>query len=677
MRWDLTGVLWDDYVAPREKKEKILRTPPDPVWLNDDYLPNLEEARACVIDELTGPELYTAVLAGDEFFWDWEFYPNYVVGGGKHIKTGKIFKVEFENGNCISNDDYQKLEWFARNALVIGFNDQAFDIPMVHAILAGFDTYALMDFVNLLILGDENGNQVYTNQFYKKTGINEGFKINSIDLIELTPLSPGLKKVSGRIHAKRMQELPFKPGKELTDDQKIILRWYWMNDLANTEHLYETHKPAIELRKLLGAEYNVDVRSKSDPQIAEEVIKAEIKRLTGQKWFKRATIEPGRQFNFIPPAYVKFRSPTLQWVLNFIREQKFTIAMDGTPVETEALSKLVFGIGKAKYKMGIGGLHSREKKAIHIAGDRYEISDNDVTSYYPYLILQQGMYPPNIGPVFLEVFRKIVERRVFAKESGDKGTAETLKIVINGTFGKTGERGGRSIVYYPEMMIQVTLSGQLSLLMLIEAFEMNGIEVISANTDGITVKCPIEKVTLKNKLIEEWQDATGLNMESKFFKAVYSRDVNNYIALLDKPDKKEEGAYQYAKAIGAYRKVTGAYPPKWNPSNDICKEALIMYLAQDVPMAETITACKDIRKFLTVREVKGGGVKDGVYLGKAVRWYHATEADGEIVYANSGNKVSKSEGAKPCMELPAVFPDDIDYDYYIRTAEIMYEKIAA
>lgn len=676
MRWDLTGVLWDDYVEPRVAKEKVVRTPPEPVWLEPDYLPNLEEARAHKFDLMSGPELYTAVLAGDAFAWDWEFYPNYAVGGARHMKSGKIVMWEFENGAFLTKNR-DMLEWFMRNALVVGFNDQSFDIPMIHAVLQGYDTYRLMHFVNLLILGDENGQQIYTNQFYKKAGVTESFKINSIDLIELTPLSPGLKKVSGRIHAKRMQDLPFKPGKELTDDQKVILRWYWLNDLANTQFLYETHKKAIELRELLGEEYGVDVRSKSDPQIAEEVIKAEIKRITGQKWFKRATIEPGKQFNFVPPAYVKFKSPTLQWVLDFIRDQRFTIAMDGSPTESEALAKLVFKIGKGQYKMGIGGLHSREKKAIHIAGDRYEISDNDVTSYYPYLIIQQGMYPPNIGPVFLEVFRKIVEKRVYAKESGDKGTAETLKIVINGTFGKTGERGGRSIVYYPEMMIQVTLSGQLSLLMLIEAFELNGIEVISANTDGITVKCPIEKVALKQQLIEEWQAETGLNMESKTFKAVYARDVNNYVALLDKPDTKEEGAYQYAKAIGAYRKVTGAYPPKWNPSNDICKEALIMYLAENVPFEQTIRQCTDIRKFLTVREVKGGGVKDGQYLGKAVRWYHGVGETGEIVYANSGNKVSKSDGAIPCMELPDELPANIDYDYYIKEAETMYEKIAA
>ena len=56
-----------------------------------------------------------------------------------------------------------------------------------------------------------------------------------------------------------------------------------VNDLQKTQSLYEKNKTAIELRYLLTAEYGVDVRSKSDPQIAESVIRSEMTRLTGQK----------------------------------------------------------------------------------------------------------------------------------------------------------------------------------------------------------------------------------------------------------------------------------------------------------------------------------------------------------------------------------------------------------
>ncbi|KKS65278.1 MAG: hypothetical protein UV34_C0020G0001, partial [Parcubacteria group bacterium GW2011_GWB1_42_6] len=42
-------------------------------------------------------------------------------------------------------------------------------------------------------------------------------------------------------------------------------------------------------------------------------------------------------------------------------------------------------------------------------------------------------------------------------------------------------------------MIQVTITGQLALLMLIERLELCGVPVISANTDGLVVECPRDR----------------------------------------------------------------------------------------------------------------------------------------------------------------------------------------
>ena len=69
--------------------------------------------------------------------------------------------------------------------------------------------------------------------------------------------------------------------------------------------------------------------------------------------------------------------------------------------------------------------------------------------------------------------------------------------------------------------------------------------------------------------------------------------------------------------------------------------------------------------------MKGGGVKNGEYLGKVVRWYYAQNETGEIVYSKSGNKVARSDGAKPCMTLPNEFPHDIDLNWYIKEARGM------
>ena len=663
-RWDLTGLFWDDYVAPRVAKEKIKREPPEPIWLNDDYLPGLEEARAYRFDFMSDAELMLAAQEKHKLTWDHEFYMNYSILGFKDQVTGKILKHSFHHGETLPERD--KFIWVLKHFTLVGFNDTEFDIPMTHAALQGMSTDKLMGCVNDLIHG-EYGGGMRAYDFYKMYKI-KPFPVDNIDLIELTPLGPSLKICAGRIHAPRMADLPFAPGKVLNADQKLILDYYWANDLDNTTGLFDYHKEAIALREVLTEEYGVDVRSKSDPQIAEAVIRAEITRLTKQKHFKKAEILPGSSFKYVPPSYVKYTSPTMQWVLDLIKTLDFVIDEGGSPMMPDALAGLDINIGASTYRMGIGGLHSKEKKAIHLHHDDYELSDNDVTSYYPSLIIQQGMYPPNVGPVFLQVFKRIYDRRLKAKADGIKLIAECLKIVLNGTFGKTGERGGWSIVYYPRMMIQVTLSGQLALMMLIERLELAGISVVSGNTDGIMVKCHKDLLATKEAIIKQWELETGLGLESKIYKSVFSANVNNYIALYAKLDTKETGAWQHAKAVGWFRKTLNAYPPKWNPTCDICSEAVIMLLSQDVPVETTIRECTDIRKFVEVRKVNGGAFKDGEYLAKAIRWYYSTEAGGPIVNAKNGNHVPRSAGARPCMVLPTGIPEDLDYDFYIARA---------
>jgi hypothetical protein len=77
-----------------------------------------------------------------------------------------------------------------------------------------------------------------------------------------------------------------------------------------------------------------------------------------------------------------------------------------------------------------------------------------------------------------------------------------------------------------------------------------------------------------------------------------------------------------------------------------------------------------VRGFVTLRQVTGGGLWRGEYLGKAVRFYYSTEvgADECITYAKNSNKVPRSDGAKPLMELTGEVPGDVDYSRYIEMA---------
>ena len=210
-------------------------------------------------------------------------------------------------------------------------------------------------------------------------------------------------------------------------------------------------------------------------------------------------------------------------------------------------------------------------------------------------------------------------------------------------------------------MFQVTISGQLCLLMLIEMIELSGIPVVSGNTDGIVIKCPINRQAELKHIISMWENATGFETEETKYKAVYSKDVNNYIAIKEDNSCKLKGAYSKP---GLQK----------NPTTTICVDALKAFLTENIPIEKTITECKDITRFITLRNVRGGAEKNGVYLGKVARFYYAEKEYGTINYVMSGNKVPKSDGAKPLMDLPDTFPDDINYKWYIdETISILYD----
>ena len=258
-----------------------------------------------------------------------------------------------------------------------------------------------------------------------------------------------------------------------------------------------------------------------------------------------------------------------------------------------------------------------------------------------------------------------------------------------------------SIFYDPPAGMTVTLTGQIALLTLIESLEMFDIPVVSANTDGIVVKCRRDMLVIRDAILAEWQAKTGYDLESSEYSALYSRDVNNYIAV------KADGSVKL-KGIFAPPIPTASNWPA--PGGNICVTALVNWITQNVDVETTIRQCTDIREFLYIRAVRGGGIftrrkqfikrtskkaekealmmmnfksyQDAIdyskgadeYLGKTARWYYATNG-GVILYNGTRNQAARATGVAPCMVLPDVLPDDLDFKWYIDECRSLAKQI--
>lgn len=588
-------------------------------------------------------------------FFDVECYENYFLALFM-TEDGRTKSFQIYEGDTSEWDSVRILSLIShKDVELITFNGMSYDIPMLTAALVWKDTKLLKRASDRIITRN-----VRPWQFYKSEGLVEP-ETNHIDLIEVAPGIVGLKLYGGRMGTKKLQELPLPPDAIIEPDQIPLLRGYCKNDTVVTRDLYNTLVQQIELRRLMSKEYALDLRSKSDAQIAEAVLKSEYKRLTGE--FPPKT-EPGySQFYYDPPEYVRFRTPLLKSAFDTICATPMTLDSDTGHVKMpKEIANLRIRIGGLNYKLGIGGLHSRESEKSHHSDDENLLIDRDVASYYPTMMLNMNVEPGGFGKHFKEVYEKILKERLEAKRSGDKTKADSLKITLNGTFGKLANK--YSTLYSPENMLRVTLTGQLLLLMLIEAVESYGISVVSANTDGIVIKCPRVKKKALDTIVHKWEVHTGLTTEETVYSALYSRDVNNYIAV------KEDGS---TKTKGVYAPTTISK----NPQSPICSDAVCEYLTKGTPIEKTLRTCKDITKFLTLRTVGGGAVKNNKPLGKAIRWYYAEGEAGAIHYVTNGNTVPRSEGAKVLLDIPDDFPNDVDYGWYMKECSEILIAIGA
>jgi len=578
---------------------------------------------------------------------DCEVYPNYFLAAFKNIDNGNVITIESRGADkSLTPEATKKLRSIMHKRTTFGFNSNKYDMPIILFALKGKtcrEIHKLSDF----IIGENSAPWMTMKRF-------DLIQPSAMSHFDISDPSPGvmvsLKLYGGRLNSKRLQDLPISPGTMLTEQEMDDTLDYCINDLNTTIDLYRKVEDRIQLRYDMSEQYGHDLRSKSDAQIAEVVIKSVLTKKYPSKRIKRPIVKSSSTFKYDIPDYIKFEGEQLNEALDFIRNHHFELDGKGSIKLPKEIKSMKILLGSSKYSLGIGGIHSTEKKQAIVPKDNEVLCDRDVASYYPAIILNLRLYPKHLGTGFLDVYQDIVDERLKAKRSGNSLVNQSLKIVINGSFGKLGSKW--SILYSPDLMMAVTMTGQLALLMLIERLEKAGISVISANTDGFVSIMDKSLYETYDDICFQWELDTAFELEETRYKGLYSRDVNNYLAITDYGAK--------GKGIFTMNQIAK------NPAAAICIQSVMDYLTKGADIEATIRDCKDITQFLTVRSVTGGAIWRDQYLGRVVRWIYSTDGE-KITYKKNGNKVPKSDGSRPVMELDGMV-DDIDYDRYIQEA---------
>ena len=488
-----------------------------------------------------------------EYVYDIECYKNYFLATFFNVKDETWH--EYHLGKALLDDIILNSD-----VLLVGWNNAGYDDVLLKYIAerslppspqAGFfkDKPEPINEHDLYLLSGEIIEQGYDCKRVRELRWKDS-EFDSIDVKSVLDPMPSLKKTEIRMRYYQVQDLPYDPHTELTDFEKEQVRLYCRNDVGATTAIYLNHATEhIYLRQYLASRFNLPankLRSMSEPKTAEFILSSlACKAMDKPVWEIRNTLEkePVTFINLTKsiPDWIYFDTPVLQNLLAQLKETKLPINPDTGYAIGSKITQLVT-IGSKQYKLGIGGLHSVDKPYNWRALNGERLIDADVTSYYPSILLRDNLHPRGYSPIWIDTYRDIYDTRLKAKKAENNVEANALKIVLNATFGKLGSKF--STFYDPQLLIQVTLTGQLALLMLIERYEINSIEVISANTDGVLVRLDKRQMDTFRRVNDIWQLYTKFNLEYAEYKKYARRDVNNYTAVTTDNKIKAKGIYK-------------------------------------------------------------------------------------------------------------------------------------
>ena len=150
-----------------------------------------------------------------------------------------------------------------------------------------------------------------------------------IDIIELPIGQASLKIYGGRIHTKKMQDLPIDPNALIQDNERSLMRKYCRNDTQVTGELFDALRGQIDLRKEMTAQYGINLNSKSDAQIAEAIIKSELYEQTGEH-YRPKQYDANYTFSYRNPEIIQFKTQVLCDIFDQLLYETFTLKDNGS-----------------------------------------------------------------------------------------------------------------------------------------------------------------------------------------------------------------------------------------------------------------------------------------------------------------------------------------------------------
>lgn len=392
-----------------------------------------------------------------------------------------------------------------------------------------------------------------------------------------------------------MPNIEDNPDDDNVDFVTSVLNYNY-NDVISTKKLYEFSKDMIQLRKVLTQRYGLNFMNSSNSRIGSELClelycnatqkyKKDVKAL---RTYNNEIVIKDLLFN-----YIRFNTESFQNVHKYFKS---------LTVNTTKEINYTIKIKGIEYVYGSGGIHASVDSKMYESINDYIILDCDAASLYPSIATVNSLYPKHLGEEFSRVYKHdIVDVRLKEKAKGklgDKAIIEGFKEAANSVYGKSNE--STSWLFDNSYTLATTCNGQLLISMLIEMlFEIPNVQLIQANTDGITLYLHKNYETQYYDICNKWMSITKLTLEYAYYQKMIVRDVNNYIAQYSNSTKyKCKGAFEFENI-----------PLHKNKSFSIIPRAVFNYFIHGIPVENTIYNHKNIYDFCAGVRAKSSEIR--------------------------------------------------------------------
>ena len=544
-------------------------------------------------------------------------------------------------------DDTDKLREFYeshKECIFVGYNCREYDSYIFKGILAGFNPWDINDhIINKGLKG------------YQFSSLFREYPLIIYDLIQLNTSLKQLEAFQG--HSIYESEIDFKLDRKLTAAEIAETIEYCRNDVQETMNLFILKKADFDVQMELINEFKLPFSyiGKTQSQLVAEIMEAQ-------------RVDFKDEFNLNFPEYlnrIKKYSHIVDWFKAFKTDKAFT---DDEKKELYG-QKLDVDVAGCPHTFAWGGLHGAKPK---YSGHGYYLHI-DVSQYYPSLTVKRNYFSRATSEEGKKRYDMMRLESIRLKKFPElKNKRAGYKLCNNKAYGCMKDK--YNALYDPLMANNICVTGQLSLLLLIEMLEPY-VELIQSNTDGLIVKLhSLDDYDIVDDISWEWEQLTGVTLAfDPIITRIYQRDVNNYL---------------FVNEFGEVESKGGEVKELSTLDNDlpIVNRAMREYMINGTPVEDTINASDKLIDFQKIVKLTGKydhmKINGKTYTNKCFRVFARGDNFGGTIY--KCKLKSKEYRCDKVANTPAnafieqgditnePIPDYLDKQWYI---ELAHERL--